>query len=70
MSRLLILLVICCSWIIQLSHADGIVVTSNPGNSAWWLAYAISDASTTGVELKDSGAYLDYKQYFYSAQLP
>ena len=35
-----------------------IVVTSNTGSTEWWLAYSISDATTSAVELSDTGEYL------------
>lgn len=34
-----------------------ITVTANEGNTAWWLAYGISDPTTTSVQLMDSGSY-------------
>lgn len=47
----IVLLVLCCK------AYGSISITSHASSSAWWLAYSVSDASTTAVELKDSGSY-------------
>lgn len=51
-SPLLIVLVLSCK-----AYGASISITSHASSSEWWLAYAVSDASTTAVELKDSGSY-------------
>lgn len=48
---LIVLLVLSCK------AYGSISITSHTSSSEWWLAYAVSDASTTALELKDSGSY-------------
>jgi cellulose 1,4-beta-cellobiosidase len=54
----LVNIIISCSAADQHPRGSNILITSNPSNSEWWLAYAISDPTTTSVELRDSGSYL------------
>lgn len=56
------MLVVLCFLVMLLSmeqsvRGSTIVVTSNTGNNDYWVAYSVSDPSTTNVELMDSGSY-------------
>jgi hypothetical protein len=56
----LVNLIFSCYATSQDARGSTIVITSNPSNNNWWLAYAVSDTATTAVELQDSGAYASW----------